>query len=333
MLVLYGTVSYTQVVEDDEMRILMFGRGVIATIYGWALERAGHDVEFYVRPGRAASYGPTVDLDLVDTRSGLRAPPILSTWPVRYREELPPEHDFDLILLSVAHDRLPDAAQFLAPRLGHATVLVFGNIWSEPLDAVAPVPADRLAWGCPQAGGGFADDGTLTGMLLPSVIFGTLGGPPSRRENEVRQLFRDAGFRISEQPDFRGWLWLHFIADAGMHSQGLQAGSLSKLVGSRAGLREALLTTRELIPLLRARGIDLRRHRRGLLLYRAPAALTSAALAWATAHISALSRSLGAHSDPHAREPYAVFRDTLAEARRLTVPVPRLEAAERKLHS
>ena len=32
------------------MKILVFGRGVIATVYGWALERAGHDVEFYVRP-------------------------------------------------------------------------------------------------------------------------------------------------------------------------------------------------------------------------------------------------------------------------------------------
>lgn len=313
------------------MRILMFGRGVIATIYGWALEQAGHDVEFYVRPGRAASYGPTVDLDIVDARSGLRASPILSAWPVRYREELDPDHDFDLILLSVAHDRLPDAAQFLAPRLGRATVLVFGNIWAEPLDAVAPIPADRLAWGCPQGGGGFDDKGALTGMLLPSVIFGTLGGSLGRQEHDVRRVFRDAGFRISERPDFRGWLWLHFIADAGMHSQGLRFGSLSELVGSRPRLRDALRTTRELIPLLQARGIDLRRHRRGLLLYRTPTALTSALLAWATAHVPALSRSLSAHSDPDAREPHAVVRDVLAEARRLRVPAPRLEAVEARL--
>jgi len=40
------------------MKILMFGRGVISVIYGWALEKAGHTVEFYVRPGRAAQYGP-----------------------------------------------------------------------------------------------------------------------------------------------------------------------------------------------------------------------------------------------------------------------------------
>ena len=50
------------------MRILMFGRGVIATIYGRVLHAAGHDVEFYVRPGRAAEYGQEVTLDWIDGR-------------------------------------------------------------------------------------------------------------------------------------------------------------------------------------------------------------------------------------------------------------------------
>jgi len=34
-------------------------------LYGWALEKAGHDVEFYVRPGRVAQYGPTVKLEII----------------------------------------------------------------------------------------------------------------------------------------------------------------------------------------------------------------------------------------------------------------------------
>lgn len=305
----------------------MFGRGVIATIYGWALEQAGHEVEFYVRPGRAAAYGDAIDLDLIDVRHGLRGQQIRRSWPVRYRETLAPDHDFDLIVLSVAHHRLAEAAEFLASRLGRATVLVFGNIWDEPLGAVGALPAERLAWGFPQGGGGFDEGGVLRGMLLASVLFGTLDGPPSGRERDVRQAFRQAGFRIREEPDIRGWLWIHFAADAGMHSQGLLAGSLSKLVGSTHGLREAMLTTRELLPLLTARGIDLRRHRRSVLLFRAPARVTSAALAWATVHTGA-GRSLQAHADPDAEEPRTVCRDTLAEARRLGIRVPRLDAAE-----
>ncbi|MGK3207775.1 ketopantoate reductase family protein [Amycolatopsis sp. MEPSY49] len=310
------------------MKILMFGRGVIATIYGWALQKAGHDVEFYVRPGRAATYGDAVDLDLFDGRRRVWGQRVTEKWPVRYRETLEPGHDFDLIVLSVPHHRLTEATAFLTPRVAQATVLVFGNLWTEPAAAIGALPLDRVAWGFPQAGGGFDADGVLRGGLLPSVVFGTLGRPPADRELAVRQAFREAGLRIKERPDFRGWLWVHFVSDAGMFSQGLRRGSLSELAGARKDLREALLAGRELLPLLRARGLDLRRHRGGLLPFRAPTWLTAAALAWLTTHVPAARMGLTAHDDPDAEEPREVCRDTLAEARRLGISVPRLEAAE-----
>jgi 2-dehydropantoate 2-reductase len=310
------------------VKILMFGRGVIATIYGWALQQAGHDVEFYVRPGRAATYGDTVDLDLFDLRRRFWRQHVVEKWPVRYREVLEHDHDFDLIVLSVPHHRLTEATAFLAPRVGQATVLVFGNIWTEPSAAIGALPLDQLAWGFPQAGGGFRADGVLRGGLLPSVIFGTLGQPPTGRERAVRQAFREAGLRPQERPDFRGWLWVHFVFNAGLHTQGLRLGSLSTLPGSTSGFREALLTGRELLPLLTARGLDLRRHRSGLLLLRAPTWLTAPMLAWLTAHVTPLRVNFEAQCDPDAEEPRAICRDTLAEARRLSIAVPRMEAAE-----
>lgn len=310
------------------MKILMFGRGVIATIYGWALERAGHNVEFYVRPGRTAAYGDAIDIDLLDTRRRARGQRVVQKWPVRYREALEPDHDFDLIVLSVPHHRLAEATAFLSPRVGRATVLVFGNIWSEPLDAIGALPVDQVAWGFPQAGGGFGADGVLRGVLLPPVVFGTLGQPPTDRERAVRQAFGEAGLRLKERPDFRGWLWIHFVSDAGLLSQGLRVGSLSKLAGATGDLREGLLTGRELLPLLKARGLDLRRHRGGVLLFQAPTWLTAPVLAWLTAHVAPLRVLFAAHSDPDAEEPREVCRDALAEARRLGIPVPRLEAAE-----
>ncbi|MER6512923.1 ketopantoate reductase [Nonomuraea sp. NPDC001636] len=233
------------------MKILMFGRGVIATIYGWVLQQAGHDVEFYVRPGRAATYGDAVDLDLFDMRRRVWGRRVAEKWPVRFH-----------------------------------------------------------------------------GALLPSVVFGTLDQPPTDRERAVRQAFREAGLRIKERPDFRGWLWVHFASDAGMFAQGLRVGSLSQLAGATGDLREALLAGRELLPLLQARGLDLRRHRGGVLPFRTPTWLTAPVLAWLTAHVAPARVSLTAHSDPDAEEPREVCRDTLAEARRLGIPVPRLEAAE-----
>ncbi|WP_406631010.1 ketopantoate reductase family protein [Amycolatopsis sp. WGS_07] len=309
------------------MRILMFGRGTIAAMYGWAFARAGHEVEFYVRPGRAAAYGDSISFDLRDLRK--RGRRVVEDWPVRYREELEPDHGFDLIVLSVQHYRLEEAAAFLAPRVGDATVLVFGNIWSEPLAAIGALPVGQVAWGFPQGGGGFGEDGVLRGMLMPLAVFGTLGEPPGERAQAVRRVFRDAGFRVRERPDFRGWLWVHFASDAGLHSQGVRVGSLSLLAGARHDLREGLLAGRELLPLLEARGVDLRRHRGAVLPFRAPTWLTVPVLSWLLTHSAAARTSFAAHSDPDAREPREVCRDTLTEARRLGVRVPRLEAAER----
>jgi 2-dehydropantoate 2-reductase len=310
------------------MKILMFGRGPIAAVHGWALERAGHDVEFYVRPGRAATYGPAIELDLLDARKRPWGRRVVETWPVRYREELPPDHGYDLIVLSVLPHNLPEAAEFLAPRVGGATVLVFGNIWDEPLDAIGALPVEQVAWGFPQAGGGFDDDGVLRGAMLPSVVLGTIDRAPTDRERAVREVFRAARFRVQERPDFRSWLWVHYVSTAGLLAQAQRVGSMAELVGAWRELRAAMLTTRELLPLLEARGIDLRRHRATVLAFRAPAAVTGGLLALLTRYVPLLRVNFASHSDPDAREPREVCQDVLAEARRLGVATPRLAASE-----
>jgi len=306
------------------MRILMFGRGVIATIYGRAFAAAGHDIEFYVRPGRAAEYGDEVRLDWIDGRRKPFGRRVRESFRTTLRESLEPSDGFDLVVLSVGHHRLAEAAAFLAPRIGSATVLVLGNVWQEPLAAVAPLTADRVVFGFPQAGGGFGSDGVLSAALLPSVVVGASGPEPTRREQQVRSAFRQAGLAVRLQNDMRGWLWLHFVADAGMFSQALRSGSLANMAGDRRAFRGAFRTTRELLPLLEARGVDMSRHRGALLPFRMPSVIATAS-AWITALVPMARLSLEAHTDPHAEEALAVLADTAREARRLDIPIPLLE--------
>lgn len=308
------------------MRILMFGRGVISTIYGHALQAAGHDVEFYVREGRAAHYGGQVELDLIDARRSPLGKRTRSSVRTRLRESIDPHDGFDLVVLSVGHHHLASASAFLAPRLGEATVLVLGNIWDEPLDAVAPIPADQVVFGFPLAGGGFDDDGILRGALLRGLIVGTSGSVRSARELLAQNVFREAGFTIREQEDIRGWLWLHFISDVGMHAQGVRHGGLARMIGDRRALRDAFLIGQELLPLVEARGVDIRRHRGAVMPLRLPA-VASAGVAWASTHFRIAQVSLAAHTDPNAPEAHAILRDGLNEARLLGVPTPRLNAA------
>ncbi|WP_328617315.1 ketopantoate reductase [Amycolatopsis sp. NBC_00355] len=310
------------------MKILMFGRGTIATLYGWALAGSGHQVEFYVRPGRAAEYGPEVELDIRDGRTG-RGVPVRRRWPVTLREDLDAGHDYDLIFLSVNHDQLDAAVGFLSTRAGAATVLVFNNVWVDPAAAVSALPADQVVWGFPGGGGGFLGS-TLHGGVVKNVFLGFCGDSNrTDRYGAVRGLFRDAGFSVSESKDFRSWLWFHFILDAGLMTQALAVGGQSALLRSPAAVKESVLLVREMIPVLTAKGGN--PGMGAALVSRVPAGVLGFAvrkLLGAENLYSFLMQQLERTGQITRDSAGAYARDVLAEARGLGVPLPRLAALE-----
>lgn len=309
------------------MKILMFGRGVISVLYGWALEKAGHTVDFYVRPGRAEQYGPTVKLEIIDARKSFLGKRASDNWTIRMREDLPADHDYDLILVSVQHYHFADAAAFLGPRAGRATVLVLNNLWVEPQQAASCLPTAQLAWGFPGAGGGFGTDGVLRGALLAKITFGTFLADPSSRELAVRELFTKAGFDIVEQRDFRSFLFVHFAFDCAVENEALKAGSMARAFASDRHLRDAILNMRELLPLLAARAVDLKDQSNKLIPLRLPAWLVAPMMKLAPKLLPPVRLMLESHSNTE--ELRATCRDVLGEARRLGVDLPRLEASSR----
>jgi pyruvate/2-oxoglutarate dehydrogenase complex dihydrolipoamide dehydrogenase (E3) component len=50
------------------MNILVFGAGVIGTIYGYALSQAGNRVTHFVRPGKKTQFEDGIDIHLLDGR-------------------------------------------------------------------------------------------------------------------------------------------------------------------------------------------------------------------------------------------------------------------------
>src|SRR5580658_5597137 len=302
------------------MKILIFGRGVIGTLYGWALEKAGHSVEFYVRPGRAAEYGSVLPLKFYDARTKLNGELVEENWAIRMREDLPADHDYDLILVSVQHYHFEDVSAFLGPRVGKATLLIFSNFWKDPQASASSLPMDQIAWGFPAAGGGFSKDGVLSGALFRRVEFGTFGANPTERELAVYDLFRKSGFKIQQHRDFRGWLWGHFVLDAGLLSQALQAGGSIKLVmASTSHGRNAILNIRELLPVLQARGVDLKAHAE-LGIAKLPPWLGSMVLQMIV-KFNAPTRAM-VESHANQEELRRVCRDVLDEARKLGISVP-----------
>lgn len=307
------------------MKILMFGRGVISTQYGWALEQAGNEVVFYVRKGRSIQYGNRVNLEILDGRKSLNGEKIVQPWDITMCEEIPTNHDFDLIIVSVNHNQLKSAVSVIKPVVGNATVLIFNNIWQEPKDETNGLPQDQLVFGFPGGGGGFIGN-TLKGGFLKSVM---LEPNKSKRHDSVYSLFKNTGFKTSTKKDFRNWLWIHFMLNAGLGAVALDVGGYNVMYNSSKHLKDAFLLSKEMIPLLKAKGGSL--NISYSILFSLPAGLVGYIMHMvmskeniASALINNLEETGHASYDLTSEYP----RDVLADARRLNVPLPNLEALE-----
>src|SRR5262249_39810488 len=152
-----------------------------------------------------------------------------------------------------------------------ATILVFNNFFTEPQEAAASLPREQLVWGFPIAGGGFDGHGVLRGALFPKIQIGFFDGDaPTGRVRAVEALFRQCGFGIQEQSDFRGGLSVPSAVNAGLLAQVLHAGSFSQLLASPAELADAMRNVRECLRIVAARGVDLRDHSSATALFRFP---------------------------------------------------------------
>jgi 2-dehydropantoate 2-reductase len=308
------------------MKILMFGRGVISTQYAWALEQAGNLVEFYVRPGRIAEYGDTVTLNIYDARKKIRGELVNEKWKIKMSEGLDANHDYDLILLSVQHYQFRKAADFLADKVGKATVLIFNNFWNEPQEEAAKLPASQLVWGFPLAGGGFGKNGVLNGSLFGTISIGSFGAEQSQRVAEVVNVFKSAGFKIKKRKDFRSYLFTHFAVNAALHLENLKLGNsiapLEELKTTRYW-RNVILNGKELMPLLKVRGVDIKANGESKM-FNLPPWLLSFMMKVVIGFFPLIKQILSSHSNN--RELKSYCQDVTKTAEELAIDLPRYEA-------
>ena len=307
------------------MKILFIGRGVIATQYAWALEKAGNQVEFYVRSGRIAEYGTSVKLDILDGRKGSKGTPVKENWEITMREELEVNHDYDLIIVSVNHSQFHSVASMLKPVIGKATVLVWNNMWKDLPEATSMLPQRQIVWGFPGGGGGFVGT-TLKGGFMKTVM---LEEGDSIRHNLVRSLFENAGFKVSVKQDFRSWLWVHFIMNAGMAAVALHVGGYKIMNNSSKHWKDALLLMREMVPLLKAKGGKASFGES--LMLSLPTGITGFVM-HKIMGMESLARYIMDSVEESGHSTYELTsdypRDVVADARKYGISLPRLEALE-----
>ena len=182
-----------------DMRILIFGAGVIGSLYGALLAEAGYDVSVYARGRRLESL--TQDGLLYKGKGKIRKAPI------KLLSKIEPVRENQL------HTALEELRQNCSP-----TIVTMVNSLETYDQWEAICGAGRIIPAFPGAGGGF-DGSVLDASLTPRFIQPTTFGKKDGRERELSRVLRKAKIPYQIVPDMHAWQLCHLamvvqIADA-----------------------------------------------------------------------------------------------------------------------
>jgi 2-dehydropantoate 2-reductase len=171
------------------MKILVYGAGIIGTLYASRLQEAGHQVTVLARASRLVDIRRH-GLVLEDVVSGAR-----SITQVNVTERLSPEDRFDMALISVRWDQLQGVLPELAANHGTPTVLFMLNNPSGSTGLVDALGVGRVLLGFPGAGGTLQDH--VVRYIIISKQPTTIGEPEGGRSTRLHALvetLRASGF-------------------------------------------------------------------------------------------------------------------------------------------
>ena len=191
------------------MRILIFGAGVIGSLYGALLAEAGHDVSVYARGLRLESL----------KRDGLqyKYKGKIKTAPIKVLSTIEPDDRNDLILLTVRENQLHAALEELRQNVSPTIVTMVNSL--ETYDKWEAICGEgRIIPAFPGAGGGF-DGNVLDAALTPRLIQPTTFGKTGGRERALARVLHQARIPCQIVPDMHAWQLCHLamvvpIADA-----------------------------------------------------------------------------------------------------------------------
>lgn len=283
-----GSHEAATAVESNRMKILVYGAGVLGSLYAARLKESGHDVTVLARGKRfdeIEAQGIVLEHALKGTRSVTR---------VEVTRELKPDDSYDLVLVVMRRNQVGDVLPALAANRNTALVVFMVNNplgYAEWLDAVG---RDRLLVGFAGAGGTRAQGVVyyhVVSPLLQPTTFGEPEGGVTERVTALAGVFKRAGFPTAVCSDMDAWQKTHVAWVSAMANGLYMAGGSGEALASRPDVvRLTVLAIREGFAVLRALGIPVTPGRLRAL-ERIPLPILVAALrAWArTKHFDAIA--------------------------------------------
>lgn len=223
------------------MRVLVFGAGVLGTLYAVRLNGAGHDVTLLARGQRAAEL-QAHGIILEDETTGLRT---VTHLPVI--TELGALDRYDVVLVLVRRDQMESTLPALARNVSPSVVFMSNNAGGTA-SLEAALGRERVLLGFAGAGG--AKDGPViraarvSGRIQPTTL-GELSGQLTPRLRAIGDALRSAGFPVAYSPNMDAWLKTHAMLVCPIAAAFYDAGDNYKLAADRSGLRRMVESVRE----------------------------------------------------------------------------------------
>ncbi len=196
-----------------KLRILIYGAGIIGSLYAVKFAEAGHAVSVYARGKRLKEL----------KQSGLRylEKTEVRTVEVSVIDTLLNDDIYDFIFLTVRGDQVKAALQELGGNNSQTIVTMVNTIENQKSWEVL-CGKGRILPAFPGAGGGWKND-VLDAALTPSLIqpttFGEFGRAETERTKKLAELFRSCRIPYQIVPDMHAWQISHLgmvvpLADA-----------------------------------------------------------------------------------------------------------------------
>jgi len=238
------------------MKILIVGKGIIGTIYGWALTEAGVEVTHLVRPGSQAVPEQTVKLDVLDERKGHKSEN-QTYYTMSCVDNITPEDGFDWIIVPVNAGQLESVLSMLAPVSGNACFFTMTSNWNgtELIDQY--LPRNRYILGYAD-GGGTIRNGVYWTNLGAEVHLGKVEGTDFNKLDQIKTLFEKADMKPDIQPEMLHWLWVHNASATAFAAGFAYQKEMLKFLKNTPMMRTCIEATRELLSMCEKRGANLK---------------------------------------------------------------------------
>jgi 2-dehydropantoate 2-reductase len=261
------------------MNICILGSGVIGVIYAYVLQEAGHHVEHLVREHKREQAGREIKVSILDGRENPKGTQKTDSYQIKLAQ---PGAGYDLILLSLSKGKLEAAIQTLSENNTRGTILLFCGVWElgEGIDKIMGNYPYIL--GYPVAGG------TINKEALDCVLFDHIMLESKKRSSlsdaeysKLVHAFGKARIKIEAPHAMLEWIWIHMAINAAVITTAAKcvdsvdspddtAKASERLMGSAKILSEAVLSVRETMKIVEARGVELKKYRNEIMPFSIP---------------------------------------------------------------